>query len=279
VHADITNQAVYPYLPPGTYTFKTLTEDGEGKPGKNITTLIIKVRPLYWQTWWFFGLIVFVCLGIFLWVDRLRMQKIKATESVRNRIATSLTEDMGNSLSSINITSELAKTKIDSDTERTKEYINQISDSSNRMVQAMYDMVWSINPENDTLQHTIYRMKDYAAEMESMYTPSIIFQVDEQARDLRLRMETRYEMLSIFKEAVNNAARHAQAKYIEVNVQYKYPSITLCIRDDGKGFNIELVELSRGLSEMRRRANTINARLTMKSEINTGTTVRLTMDQ
>ncbi len=65
-------------------------------------------------------------------------------------------------------------------------------------------------------------------------------------------METRYEMLSIFKEAVNNAARHAQAKYIEVNLQYKSPTVTLCIRDDGKGFNVELVELSRGLSEMRR---------------------------
>jgi ligand-binding sensor domain-containing protein/two-component sensor histidine kinase len=277
IHADVTNQAVYPFLPPGTYTFKALTEGGDGKPSKNITTLIIKVKPLYWQTWWFFGLIIFVGVGLFLWVDKLRMQKIKATESVRNRIATSLTEDMGNSLSSINITSELAKTKIDTDTERTKEYINQISDSSNRMVQAMYDMVWSINPGNDTLQHTIDRMKNYAAEMESMYSPSIIFQVDEQAKDLRLRMETRYEMLSIYKEAVNNAARHAQAKYIEVNLQYKSPAITLCIRDDGKGFNVELVELSRGLSEMRRRAGTINAKLTLKSEINTGTTVVLTM--
>lgn len=277
IHADVTNQAVYPYLPPGTHTFMALTEGGDGKPSKNITTLIIKVKPLYWQTWWFFGLIIFVGVGLFLWVDKLRMQKIKATESVRNRIATSLTEDMSNSLSSINITSELAKTKIDNDTERTKEYIIQISDSSNRMVQAMYDMVWSINPDNDTLQHTIDRMKSYAAEMESMYTPSIIFQVDEQAKDLRLRMETRYEMLSIYKEAVNNAARHAQAKYIEVNLQYKSPTITLCIRDDGKGFNVELVELSRGLSEMRRRAGTINARLTLKSEINTGTTVVLTM--
>jgi signal transduction histidine kinase len=277
IRADFSNQAVYPYLPPGTYTFQAVTEDSEGKSGNNITTLTIKVKPLYWQTWWFVGLIIFLCLGILLWADKLRMQKIKATESVRNRIATSLTEDMSNSLSSINITSELAKTKIDTDTERTRDYINQISDSSNRMVQAMYDMVWSINPENDTLQHTIDRMKNYAAEMESMYCPAIIFQVDEQAKEVRLRMETRYEMLSIFKEAVNNAARHAHAKYIEVNLKYKSPSLILCIRDDGKGFDIELVELSRGLSEMRRRAATIDAKLTVTSEINTGTTVKLVM--
>jgi len=279
IRTDISNQAVYPYLPQGTYTFNAITEDSEGTPGKSTTTLIIKVKPIYWETWWFFGMILFLCLGIFLWFDKLRMLKIKATESVRNRIAHSLTEDMGNSLSSINITSELAKTKIDTDTERTKEYIIQISDSSNRMVQAMYDMVWSINPENDTLQHTVDRMKSYAAEMESMYTPSIIFQIDEQAKDVRLSMETRYEMLSIYKEAVNNAARHAQAKYIEVNLRYKKPALILCVRDDGKGFDVELVELSRGLSEMRRRAATINAKLTLKSEINTGTSVRLVMSK
>lgn len=277
IRTDISNQAVYPYLPQGTYTFKAVTEDSEGTPVKNTTTLLIKVKPRYWQTWWFFGMILFVCLGILLWVDKLRMQKIKATESVRNRIASSLTEDMGNSLSSINITSELAKTKIDSDTARTKEYIIQISDSSNRMVQAMYDMVWSINPENDTLQHTVDRMKDYAAEMEGMYTPSVIFQIDEQAKDVRLSMETRYEMLSIYKEAVNNAARHAQAKYIEVSLRYKKPVLILCVRDDGKGFDADLVELSRGLSEMRRRAAIINAKLTLRSEINTGTSVKLVM--
>jgi signal transduction histidine kinase len=92
-------------------------------------------------------------------------------------------------------------------------------------------------------------------------------------------METRYEMLSIFKEAVNNAARHAQAKYIEVTLRYKKPALILCIRDDGKGFDVELVELSRGLSEMRRRAATINSKLILSSEINTGTTVNLIINQ
>jgi two-component sensor histidine kinase len=277
IRADMSNQAVYPYLPPGTYTFLAQTEDSEGKPGKNITTLVIKIRPRFWQTWWFFGLIVFAGVGVFIWVDRLRTQKIKATESVRTRIASSLTEDMSNSLSSINITSELAKTRVDTDKERTREYINQISDSSNRMVQAMYDMVWSINPENDTLQDTVERMRAYAAEIESQYSPNIVFQIDEQAAEIRLSMESRYEMLSIYKEAVSNAARHANAKYIEVNIQFKRPALTLCIRDDGKGFDVDAVALSRGISEMRRRAGTIDSTISIKSEINTGTSVKLKM--
>jgi two-component sensor histidine kinase len=277
IRADMSNQAIYPYLPPGTYTFMAQTEDSEGKPGKHITTLVIKVKPRFWQTWWFFGLVVFAGVGVFIWVDRLRTQKIRATESVRNRIASSLTDDMSNSLSSINITSELAKARVDNDKERTREYINQISDSSNRMVQAMYDMVWSINPENDTLHHTVERMRSYAAEIESQYSPNIVFQIDEQAAEIRLSMETRYEMLSIYKEAVSNAARHAHAKYIQVSIQYKKPALTLCIRDDGKGFDVDAVALSRGISEMRRRAGTIGATVSIKSEINTGTSVKLEM--
>ena len=77
---------------------------------------------------------------------------------------------MSNSLSSINISSELAKTKVDTDKERTKEYIAQISDTSNRMVQAMYDMVWSIDPKNDTMLDTIERMKSFAVETEVFIT-------------------------------------------------------------------------------------------------------------
>jgi Signal transduction histidine kinase len=279
LHSDMTNQAVYPYLPPGTYTFKAQTEDSEGKPGAHITTMVIKIKPRWWQTWWFFGLVVFAAVAVIIWVDRLRTQKLRATESVRTRIAHSLTEDMSNSLSSINITAELAKTKVDTDRERTREYINQISDSSNRMVQAMYDMVWSINPENDTLQHTVERMKAYAAEIESLYSPNIVFQVDERSREIHLRMETRYEMLSIFKEAVSNAARHGNARYIQVSIQFRRPSLTLCINDDGKGFDVDAVALSRGISEMRRRAGNIDASLSIKSEINTGTIVKLVLNE
>lgn len=95
------------------------------------------------------------------------MQKLRATESIRIRIATSLTDDMSNSLTTINISSELAKRKVDTDKDRTREYIGQISETSHRMINAMYDMVWSINPNNDSMQLTIERMKNFAQELKS----------------------------------------------------------------------------------------------------------------
>lgn len=277
IRADNNNQAVYSYLPAGNYTLLLKSEDAEGNPSKNITRLLIKIKPPFWRTWWFLGLAIFATIGLFSWIDKQRTQKIRATESIRTRIATSLTEDMSNSLSSINISSELAKNKIDIDTHRTKEYIGQISDASNRMVQAMYDMVWSINPGNDTLPDTIARMKEFAVEVENSHDLVIVFDIDPQVLKLKLDMEYRYEILSIFKEAITNAARHASAKHIQLSLRLKNNKLIMLIEDDGKGFDLETGVLGRGISDMRRRASAIDASFYIESNVNTGSIVKLEM--
>jgi ligand-binding sensor domain-containing protein len=278
IRADQSNQAVYSYLPPGNYTFLMKSEDAEGRPSKNITRVPIKIKPPFWRTWWFLGLAIFATVGLFYWIDKQRTQKIRATESIRTRIATSLTEDMSNSLSSINISSELAKNKIDTDSVRTKEYISQISDASNRMVQAMYDMVWSINPGNDTLPDTIARMKEFAAEVENAHNLVIVFDIDPQVMKLKLDMEYRYEILAVFKEAVINAARHANAKHIQLSMRLRNSKLIMLIEDDGKGFDLETGVLGRGISDMRRRASAIDASFYIESNLNTGSIVKLEMN-
>ncbi len=274
--ADKNFEAIYSYLPPGNYVFKLRSEDAEGKPGPHITELKIKVRPPFWKTWWFLGLVIFAATAVLFWLDKLRMQKLRATESIRTRIATSLTDDLSNSLSSINISSELAKTKVDSDTQRTKEYIGQISETSNRMVQAMYDMVWSIDPGNDTMSDTIDRMKSYAMETENTNAITIDFDIDPRVEQLKLDMEHRYELLCIFKEALNNAAKHSDCRNVKVSLRLNRQLLMMLIVDDGKGFVMsDAAMLSRGMSDMRRRAAILNARLYVESEINTGTVVKL----
>ena len=277
MRSDKSNQAVYTYLPPGRYTFLTKSEDAEGHPSKKITRLIINVKPPFWKTWWFLGLTVFAFVGLLFWLDKLRMQKLRATESIRTRIATSLTEDMSNSLSSINISSELAKTKVDTDKERTKEYIAQISDTSNRMVQAMYDMVWSIDPKNDTMFDTIERMKSFAVETESLNDIDILFDIDEAAADLKFDMAHRYELLSVFKEAVTNIVKHADARNVQVSLRQKNSRFYMLIEDDGKGFDPGKASMGRGINDMKRRAEAIKASLYIESEKNTGTIVKLEM--
>lgn len=269
----------YNYLPPGDYTFRAMCKNSEGHPSKNIAVLHIRVKAPFWKTWWFLGLLVFAGICLLYWLDKFRTQRIRATESIRTRIATSLTEDMSNSLSNINISSELAKTKIDTDTHRTREYISQISDTSNRMVQAMYDMVWSINPANDTMADTIDRMKSFASEIESLHGLNVDFDTDERVEKLKIDMEHRYELLAVFKEAIMNAGRHSGGRFVKVSLRYKKSRLLMMIVDDGKGFNMDnATMLARGISDMRRRAAAINASFYIESEINTGTIVKLEMN-
>ncbi|MES1215445.1 MAG: two-component regulator propeller domain-containing protein, partial [Bacteroidota bacterium] len=104
---DGSNKAIYSHLPAGTYTFLLKSKNADGSFSKKITSLVIYIKPPFWKTWWFLGLLILAGISVLYLLDKLRMQKLRATESIRTRIAASLTEDMSNSLSSINISSEL----------------------------------------------------------------------------------------------------------------------------------------------------------------------------
>ena len=271
------NQAIYNYLPYRNYTFLVKAVNGDGEESGQVTRLVIQVRPPFWRSYWFMAMMVFLILAFLYWLDRLRMQKLRATESIRTRIATSLTEDLTNSLSSINISSELAKNKIEQDRERTRDYIHQISETSHRMTQAMYDMVWSINPQNDQMFKTVERMKQFALEQESFHDVTIQIEADPHIEEQHSDMEHRYELLSIYKEAITNAVKHSGARNIQVQVRLRKQKLQLLIQDDGKGFNTSGIAKGRGILDMKRRAAAINASLEILSEKNTGTLVKLEM--
>ncbi len=273
-----TNKAIYNYLPYRNYTFRVKCVNGDGVDSREITSLAIQVKPPFWRSYWFLGMMVFLGVGFLYWLDKLRMQKLRATESIRTRIATSLTEDLTNSLSSINISSELAKTKLENDSHRTRDYIHHISETSNRMTQAMYDMVWSINPHNDQMHKTLERMKHYATEQESIYNINITIDADPSIAEKESDMEHRYELLSIFKEAIANAVKHSGGKNIHVQLRLRKQKLLLLVQDDGKGFELTTVARGRGINDMKRRAEAIGAQLTILSEINTGTLVKLEMN-
>lgn len=269
------NKAIYNYLPYRSFRFKVKAVNGDGVSSKDITSLLIQVKPPFYRSYWFMALMVFLGIGFLYWLDRLRLQKIRATESIRNRIANSLTDDLTNSLSSINISSELAKTKVDTDAVRTRDFIHHISETSNRMTQALYDMVWSINPQNDQLQKTLERMKQYTVEQENVAETNITIEADPGIRDRQSDMEHRYELLSIFKEAVLNAVKHSGCRNIHVQLRLRKNKLLLLVQDDGKGFDLSTVSLGRGLNDMKRRSEAVSAQLDILSEINTGTLIRL----
>jgi signal transduction histidine kinase len=121
-------------------------------------------------------------------------------------------------------------------------------------------------------------MKEFAVEIENSHDVSLIFDIDKEVLKLQLDMEYRYELLSIFKESVTNAVRHAHARHIQISLRFKNSKLIMMVEDDGKGFeDLQCGLLGRGITDMRRRASAIDASLHIESNENTGSIVKLEM--
>jgi ligand-binding sensor domain-containing protein/two-component sensor histidine kinase len=269
------NVSNYALLPPGDYTFKVRCENGDGIPSKNITSLRIYIRPPFWQQEWFIMLGIFAIAALIYLAHRIRVSQLMQMEKVRGRIARDLHDDMGSTLSTINILSEMAKMKVGKDTDKTSEYISKISDNSNRMMEAMDDIVWSINPMNDSMQRITARMREFATGVLEAKDIEVSFKVDDKVKDLRLDMESRRDFFLIFKEAVNNIAKYSQCRRTYIDITVHAHKLVMQIRDDGKGFDVQQADSGNGLSNMKKRAESLKGSLSIESLPGVGTKVRL----
>jgi signal transduction histidine kinase len=182
---------------------------------------------------------------------------------------------MGSTLSTINILSEMAKMKVHSDTSKTDEYLHKISDNSSRMMEAMDDIVWSINPLNDSMAKITARMREFATGVLEAKNIDFTFHVDEAVKELKLDMEARRDFFLLFKEAVNNLAKYSECRHAAIDIQVNRSRLLMKIRDDGKGFNVQAADSGNGLTNMQKRAQSLNGVLQIESAPNSGTMVAL----
>jgi signal transduction histidine kinase len=256
--ADI-HQAIYNYLAPGDYIFKVRAENNDGL-SSNTARLRISVAPPFWKTWWFLGIIILIAISIFYIIDRERIKRLQALQKVRTQVARNLHDDVNTTLNNISLLSEMAKIKADKDIHRSKEYIDQISDKSKRMIDAMDDMLWSLNPENDSMEKTILRMKECAEGLQNTYSTDIQMEVDERVESLKLDMKARHEFFFIFKEAIRNIAQQANGSASLINIDLSHGKLFLKIQNSEVNFDSG-VEAQQSKKEMKQRAKLINAEL------------------
>jgi signal transduction histidine kinase len=274
IKADRSYFANYSLLPPGKYTFKIYCENIEGWRSRNTTNLTLFIKPQFWRTWWFISSLLFLAALLIYEVHELRVNKILAVESLRSRVARDLHDDMGSTLSTINILSSMAKSKIREDALKTNEYLVKISEYSEKMMDAMDDIVWSIKPSNDSMQKIVARMREFATNVLEAKEIDFDFSIAEDVYDVKLNMEARRDFFLIFKEAVNNAAKYSEANKVIIHLTMQNKKLILLVKDDGAGFDIAEAD-GNGLGNMKKRADNMNGSVTIKSFKGKGTTVRL----
>lgn len=223
-----TGDIVYSYLAPGTYTFKAKSSSGTDSA---VTELVIDIQPPFWQRWWFYGLLILSGILIFYLIDRERMMRLRATENVRRDIALNLHQEISTTLNNINLLSEMARIKADKDLARSKEMIDQITNKSNHMMVAMDDVLWSIDPENDSVEKMMLRMTEFTESLRNNYKAKIVFKIDERIKRLRLDMKQRHGFFLIFKEALQCIVQNLEGRNTLVEVDLVKGKLLLKMHD------------------------------------------------
>ncbi|MCC5937117.1 MAG: hypothetical protein JJU34_07535 [Lunatimonas sp.] len=270
------SMAVYSLLPPGDYTLEYRSENEEGM-SSTIGSFFFRITPPFHESWWFRLLIVTLVLFTLSIMYRLHINRILAVVKVRNRVARDLHDDMGSTLSTINILSSMAKTKIQTDPVKASEYISKITENCQRMMEAMDDIVWSIKPQNDSMDRIIARMREFANQALEAKDIDYHMEVADEVFKVKLPMDARRDLFLIFKESVNNLVKYSKSPKAYIQFSLKKDKLHVCIIDYGQGFDVEKAESGNGLSNMKKRAQTMGGELKISSKKGEGTEVVLTI--
>ena len=196
-------------------------------------------------------------------------------EDLRKKIARDLHDDMGSTLSSINIISKVALQQHDM-ADKVKNYLASIKDYSLNMMENMSDMVWAINPQNDNMDSLVSKMKEWAAEICESREIALHFETPDSFDNLQIDAEKRKHLFLIFKEALNNAVKYSKCQHINITIsQQGINNIAVSIHDDGVGFSMENHKKGNGLANMKTRAAQLNATINIHAIQGQGTIVEL----
>lgn len=269
--------STYASLAPGHYIFQVRAESLDGLGSEKITELSIYIMPPFWRTWWFSSMLLLIFAMIAYSMHRLRLHRYFAVEAIRNRVARDLHDDMGSTLSTINILSSMAKAKLNTDAIKTGEYINKISDNSQRMMEAMDDIVWAIKPSNDSMHKVVARMREFATNVFEAKEIELDFRAADEVNDVKFDMEARRDFFLVFKEAVNNAAKYSKCTKAEVMLLVEKKQLMLRVSDNGCGFDVKTADNGNGLGNMYKRADALHGKLRIESEMGKGTVIQLSV--
>lgn len=202
-------------------------------------------------------------------LDRNR-RYLQEMEDMRGRIADDLHDDVGSTLSSISVYSELG---LRGDESKRESMLVKIADSAQRMMSAMNDIVWAIHSKNDSLGDLTDKMRQFATER--LVGENVTFDLENEKiiDDLHLTMRARRNILLMFKEAVHNALRHGKAKHINCKVKSITNGLSVLIEDDGAGFDVSQVKLGNGIISMRTRATELGGSFKVDSIPGKGTRI------
>lgn len=281
--------ARYSQVPPGEYVFHVAACNEDGVWNEKGSRLAIVVLPPFWRTWWFLTLLALGLLALivaivhFISTQKLQRQleglrQQQALEKERARIARDIHDQLGASLTQVSLLGEMVESDKDSP-EEVEAHARQISQTALETSRALDEIVWTVNPSNDTLDGLINYICKHAQEYLAVAGLRYRLEVPADLPTTPISPEARHNIFLAAKEAVTNVVRHARASEVWIRLHLRPTSFTFEIEDNGRGpggAKEKAAQSRNGLSNMRKRMEDVGGEFVMEPGTNGGTRVRLT---
>jgi ligand-binding sensor domain-containing protein/signal transduction histidine kinase len=296
VEAGTRRTAFYSYLPAGDYQFRVAACNREGVWTGSEAKLALTVSRYFWQTWWFLtlaGLSLMVLVGSSVRIIEKRkiqrrlkhLEQERALERERTRIAQDLHDEMGAKLCRISFLSEHAR-RGELPPDELQDQITSISDASREVLHSLDEIVWAVNPQNDTLEHVASYIGQYAEEYFQMTGIQCELDIPTQLPPHPLSSQMRHHLFLATHEALTNILKHSGATHAKITMVFGNGTFEINISDNGKGFDSPVIESNQaspatasaasgdGLNNMCQRLTDFGGRCRIESTPGRGTNIR-----
>ncbi len=200
IQAGNDNTTNYPNLGGGDYTFKIKILNDPAGEGKE-TQLLISIIPPFWQRWWFYALCAAGTALLIYFVYRYRIDQLHKQQSIRNKIAQDLHDNMGSALSSISVYTQVAKIhNTRYETEKLEDILQKMSETSNDVISEMNDIVWAINPGVTAWKKYCSGWNPLPGHSLQQKNIAMEFEQDPRISSLNMEMEKRKNFYLVFRK-------------------------------------------------------------------------------
>jgi len=270
----------YGTLPPGHYRFRIKELDLMGNPLEGERGVDIEVPRPYWSNPWLWfaaatvlaGMIA-VCFRLTIRAKMRRMYQENAVERERLRIAQDIHDDLGARLTHVSILSGFGRNHASAEVDQ--ERFEKIATMTQDMVSSLYQTIWTVSPENDSLDSLVTFLCQLIHNLCDPAGISCRIQSNESFEQRLVTSETRHNITMAVRESVNNALKHSGANEIRFNLVYEKGTLSIQITDNGSGFDLESVDGGSGLANIRNRVEKIGGKVTIESRSGIGTVVSM----
>ena len=291
IEAGTLRHATYPRLPAGNYEFRVRACNTAGVWNEAGAAVAISVSPFFWQTWWFRGLALamftvgLIALVRYLSFRRLRermrqLEQQAALHKERVRIARDMHDEVGAKLTRLSLLSDMASGQAEMPPGARGE-VKEISDTARDTIRSFEEIVWAINPRNDTLADLAHYLCRYAEDFFEGSPVQCVFDLPPEIPPVALPTETRHQIFLAAKEALNNVLKHARARQVRLQVTLRPGGFEIVIEDDGAGFETGAPARraggGNGLGNMRERLQNAGGQFECHSQSGHGTRIVFTV--